>query len=106
MTTEQAVKLAETVEMLMEVKAQYIAEAAAKNGNEPLSATQAPLAATAVPKREPARLLYDPKESATLLSMSVHTIRKLIRQRLLRPVPDIRKILISENELQRLSGQM
>ena len=51
-----------------------------------------------------ARLLFDVREAAARLSVSVVSIRKLIRQNRIRRVPDFRKILISENELQRFAS--
>jgi excisionase family DNA binding protein len=50
-----------------------------------------------------AKLLYNIKEAAARLSMSVVSIRKLIRQRRLKRVSGFRKILISETELQRFA---
>jgi excisionase family DNA binding protein len=49
------------------------------------------------------KLLFDVREAALRLSVSVVSIRKLIRQNRLRRVPDFRKILISEAELQRFA---
>ena len=51
------------------------------------------------------KLLYDVKEAAARLSISVVSIRKLIRQNRLRRVPDFRKILISDAELQKFASQ-
>jgi hypothetical protein len=48
-------------------------------------------------------LLHDIRSASARLSMSPVSIRKLIRQRRLRRVPDFRKILISEAELQRFA---
>ena len=50
------------------------------------------------------KLLFDVRESAARLSVSVVSIRKLIRQNRLKRVPDFRKILISEAELQRFAA--
>ena len=50
------------------------------------------------------KLLYDVREAAARLSVSVVSIRKLIRQNRLKRVPDFRKILISDAELQRFAG--
>ena len=50
------------------------------------------------------KLLFDVRESAARLSMSVVSIRKLIRQQRLKRVADFRKILINESELQRFAG--
>jgi hypothetical protein len=63
---------------------------------------------TEAPAQTPAqtKLLYDIKEAAARLSISGAFLRKLIRQRRLRPVPDIHKILLSESELQRFSRQL
>jgi excisionase family DNA binding protein len=49
------------------------------------------------------KLLFDVREAAARLSVSVVSIRKLIRQRRLKRVADFRKILISEAELQRFA---
>jgi hypothetical protein len=49
------------------------------------------------------KLLFDVRSSAAQLSVSVVSIRKLIRQGRLRRVPDFRKILISDGELQRFA---
>jgi hypothetical protein len=49
-------------------------------------------------------LLYDIRAAAARLSMSVVSIRKLIRQRRLRRIPDFRKILISGAELRRFAA--
>ena len=49
------------------------------------------------------KLLFDVREAAARLSISVVSIRKLIRQNRLRRIPDFRKILISESELQRFA---
>jgi len=49
------------------------------------------------------KLLFDVRESAARLSVSVVSIRKLIRQQRLKRVSDFRKILISEAELQRFA---
>lgn len=49
-------------------------------------------------------LLYDIHATAERLSMSVVSIRKLIRARRLKRIPDFRKILISESELQRFAA--
>lgn len=50
------------------------------------------------------KLLFDVRESAARLSVSVVSIRKLIRQQRLKRVADFRKILISESELQRFAA--
>jgi len=50
------------------------------------------------------KLLFDVRESAARLSVSVVSVRKLIRQRRLHRVPDFRKILISDSELCRFAG--
>ena len=52
------------------------------------------------------KLLFDVREAAARLSMSVQTIRKLIRQNRLKRVPGIRKILISDAELMRFAGDV
>lgn len=48
-------------------------------------------------------LLHDIYSAAARLSMSVVSVRKLIRQRRLHRIPDFRKILIAESELQRFA---
>jgi hypothetical protein len=50
------------------------------------------------------KLLFDVRESAARLSVSVVSIRKLIRQQRIKRVSDFRKILISESELQRFAS--
>lgn len=50
------------------------------------------------------KLLFDVREAAARLSVSVVSLRKLIRQNRIRRVPDFRKILISETELQRFAA--
>jgi hypothetical protein len=50
------------------------------------------------------KLLFDVRESAARLSVSVVSIRKLLRQGRLHRVPDFRKILISDSELHRFAG--
>jgi excisionase family DNA binding protein len=49
-------------------------------------------------------LLFDVQDAAARLSVSVVSIRKLVRQGRLRRVPDFRKVLISESELQRFAA--
>jgi len=49
------------------------------------------------------KLLYDVRESATRLSVSVVSVRKLIRQNRLHRIENFRKILIPETELQRFA---
>jgi hypothetical protein len=49
-------------------------------------------------------LLHDIYSAAARLSMSVVSVRKLIRQGRLRRIPDFRKILIAESELQRFAA--
>jgi len=49
------------------------------------------------------KLLFDVQESAARLSVSVVSIRKLIRKRRIKRVADFRKILISESELRRFA---
>ena len=66
---------------------------------KPDTAAETKPAANGVPK-----LLYDVRESAARLSMSVVSIRKLIRQQRLKRVADFRKILISESELKRFAA--
>jgi excisionase family DNA binding protein len=51
------------------------------------------------------KLLFDVREAAARLSVSVVSIRKLIRQQRIKRVADFRKILISENELQRFAAE-
>jgi len=53
----------------------------------------------------PQRLLFPIREAASRLSLSTISIRRLVRRRLLKPVPGVRKLLFSENELQRFAGQ-
>jgi hypothetical protein len=50
-------------------------------------------------------LLHDIHSAAARLSISPVSVRKLIRQNRLRRVPDFRKILIPESELQKFAGQ-
>jgi hypothetical protein len=50
------------------------------------------------------KLLFDVKESAARLAMSVVSVRKILRQGRLHRVPDFRKILISDLELRRFAG--
>lgn len=50
-----------------------------------------------------AKLLYDIRESAACLSMSVVSVRKLVRQNRLRRVADFRKVLIPASELERFA---
>ena len=57
------------------------------------------LAANGAPK-----LLFDVRESAARLSVSVVSIRKLLRQNRLHRVPNFRKILVSEAELQKFAA--
>jgi excisionase family DNA binding protein len=64
-------------------------DAAAENPNS---------AANGAPK-----LLFDVREAAARLSVSVVSIRKLLRQNRIKRVADFRKILISEAELQRFA---
>ena len=49
-------------------------------------------------------LLYDIHATAQRLCMSPVSVRNLIRQRRLKRLGDFRKILISENELQRFAA--
>jgi len=49
-------------------------------------------------------LLYDIRSCAARLSMSVVSVRKLIRQNRLKRLADFRKVLVSEAELQRFAG--
>ena len=49
-------------------------------------------------------LLFDLETSARRLSISTHMVRKLIRQRRLRAVPGIHKILIADGELRRFAS--
>lgn len=49
-------------------------------------------------------LLHDIRAAAARLSMSPVSIRKLVRQKRLRRVPDFRKILIPETELQHFAA--
>ena len=51
-----------------------------------------------------AKLLFDIKAAAERLSMSVVSIRKLIRQGRLKRLENFRKILISASELERFAG--
>ena len=51
------------------------------------------------------KLLFDVRESAARLSVSVVSIRKLVRQNRLRRVADFRKILIPGSELERFPSQ-
>lgn len=50
------------------------------------------------------KLLFDVREAAERLNVSVVSIRKLLRQNRLQRVPDFRKILIPESSLQRFAG--
>ncbi len=50
------------------------------------------------------KLLCDIHESASRLSMSVGSVRKLIRQRRIQRLTDFRKILISASELERFAS--
>ena len=50
-----------------------------------------------------AKLLFDVREAAARLSISVVSVRKLIRQKRLKRVPDFRKVLISDGELKRFA---
>ena len=50
-----------------------------------------------------AKLLYNIKEAAARLSMSVVSIRKLIRQGRLKRLENFRKILIPASELERFA---
>jgi len=52
-----------------------------------------------------AKLLFDVREAAARLSVSVVSIRKLLRQKRLHRVPDFRKILISDSELRRFAAE-
>jgi excisionase family DNA binding protein len=70
-----------------------------KNSSD-AAAENAKPAASVAPK-----LLFDVREAAARLSVSVVSIRKLIRQNRLRRVPDFRKILISDAELQKFASQ-
>ena len=49
-------------------------------------------------------LLHNIRSAAARLSISPVSVRKLIRQKRLRRVPDFRKILIAETELQRFAA--
>jgi excisionase family DNA binding protein len=62
------------------------------------AAENAKPAASGTPK-----LLFDVNDAAARLSVSVVSIRKLIRQNRIHRVPDFRKILIPETELQRFA---
>lgn len=53
---------------------------------------------------QPSPLLFDIHTTAQRLCMSPVSVRKLIRQRRLKRLGDFRKILISENELQRFAS--
>jgi len=103
MTTDQAVKLAETLEMLMEIQAQDVMEAMAKTGNEPRSTAPAPPVLTAVGTPEPAKLLYNIKEAAAMLRVSSTTITRFIHDGRLRRVPNYYRVLISGKELERFA---
>jgi hypothetical protein len=50
------------------------------------------------------KLLFDIRESASRLSMSPVSIRKLIRQRRIQRLSDFRKILIPASELERFAN--
>jgi hypothetical protein len=50
------------------------------------------------------KLLFDIRESASRLSMSPVSIRKLIRQRRIQRLADFRKILIPASELERFAN--
>jgi excisionase family DNA binding protein len=50
------------------------------------------------------KLLFNVNEAAARLSVSVVSIRKLIRQNRLRRVPNFRKILISDAELHKFAA--
>jgi excisionase family DNA binding protein len=50
------------------------------------------------------KLLFDVREAAARLSVSVVSIRKLIRQGRIRRVPDFRKILIPQPELEKFAS--
>lgn len=50
------------------------------------------------------KLLWDVQESAARLSMSVVSVRKMLRQGRLKRVPGFRKILISDNELRQFAA--
>lgn len=49
-------------------------------------------------------LLFDIRAAAQRLSMSVVSVRKLIRARRLSRLPNFRKILVSEAELQKFAA--
>jgi len=68
--------------------------------NKSDAAAEKPKPATTAPK-----LLFDVREAAARLSVSVVSIRKLIRQQRIKRVADFRKILISETELQRFAAE-
>jgi hypothetical protein len=50
------------------------------------------------------RLLFNINESASRLSMSAVSVRKLIRQRRIQRLADFRKILIPASELERFAN--
>jgi hypothetical protein len=50
------------------------------------------------------QLLFDIRAAARRLSMSVVSVRKLIRARRLSRLPNFRKILVSEAELQKFAA--
>jgi excisionase family DNA binding protein len=50
------------------------------------------------------KLLFGVREAAARLSVSVVSIRKLLRQNRLHRVPNFRKILVSEAELQKFAA--
>jgi excisionase family DNA binding protein len=52
----------------------------------------------------PGKLLFDVNEAAQRLSISVVSVRKLIRARRIRRIPDFRKILISDAELRKFAA--
>jgi hypothetical protein len=50
------------------------------------------------------KLLFDVNAAAQRLSISVVSVRKLIRARRIRRVPNFRKILVSDAELQKFAA--
>ena len=68
-----------------------------KNSSD-AAAENAKSAASDAPK-----LLFDVREAAARLSVSVVSIRKLVRQNRLRRVADFRKILIPGSELEKFA---
>jgi excisionase family DNA binding protein len=50
------------------------------------------------------KLLFNIEEAAARLSMSVVSVRKLLRQERLKRVPDFRHVLISDSELHRFAA--